>query len=385
MSKWMAIVAAMMIISGCATGRTDFRVIQEIPASPPEVASEVEATTVLQPEVDAPSDQAAPTALPERESTQADQVTIQVQPGDTLSELCQRILRDPWVYPQIAAHNNISNPDLIFPEQVIVFPKTTEAARHEPASQPEQPAQIKSGQPKPDPAGIDFPEVANQAFAPGEQLTFSVEYFGISAGYATLSVHEGRLFHGRPTYHLVAQARTHPAFEWFFKVRDRIESYMDKQGLFSWRYEKHLREGSYKNHSVIAYLQLEQKVSKDNGKQVVDAPPWTQDVLSEFYYFRVLPLNIGETITIPVVADNAKVYELIVKVIKKERITVPAGTFDCIKVEPFLKFEGLFQHKGKMHIWVTDDNRRVPVLIKSQIVIGTIDIVLRDAIVVDIK
>jgi len=62
---------------------------------------------------------------------------------------------------------------------------------------------------------------------------------------------------------------------------------------------------------------------------------------------------------------------------------VPAGTFDCIVVEPALKFEGLFQQKGKVTIWLTDDEHRVPVLIKTQIVIGTIDIVLREAKIVE--
>ena len=77
-------------------------------------------------------------------------------------------------------------------------------------------------------------------------------------------------------------------------------------------------------------------------------------------------------------------YKRQVKVLRREQVTVPAGTFHCIVVEPALKFEGLFQQKGKITLWLTDDVRRVPVLIKSQIVIGTIDIVLRDAVVVDV-
>ncbi len=64
---------------------------------------------------------------------------------------------------------------------------------------------------------------------------------------------------------------------------------------------------------------------------------------------------------------------------------MPSGTFECLVIEPYLKFEGLFKHQGQMHIWVTDDERKVPVLIKSKIVIGSIDVVLRDAIVVEVN
>jgi hypothetical protein len=228
-----------------------------------------------------------------------------------------------------------------------------------------------------------FPARVNRAFKPGEHLMFAVQYFNIAAGFATLDVEEGPLKFGRPTYRIVAGARTHPAFEWIFKVRDRIESYMDRGGLFSWQYEKHLREGGYANDSVMIYDQLNRKVIKDEGRTQVPAPPWAQDVLSEFYYFRTLKFNLGDTVTVPVVADDGKTYELLVKIVRRERISVPAGTFDCIVAEPALKFEGLFQQKGKVTIWLTDDEHLVPVLIKSQIVIGTIDIVLREARVIE--
>lgn len=380
MKNYWSVLLAALLITGCATGRTEFKVIKE--------PTPVPGLTVIQvPEVPAMATPVEEVKTPvevnsDKPEERVSITEVVVQPGDTLSELCEKILNNAYVYPAIAQQNQIANPDLILPDQVIVFP-TTQAERKMVSRPKVKPMAPKKGDAKKS-AKIEFPQVENRAFAPGEKLTFSVEYFGISAGYATLSVAAGSDFYGRPTYHLMATARTHPAFEWFFKVRDSIESFVDKEGLFPWRYEKHLSEGSYKNDSAIVYRQMERKVSKENGKNEIEAPAWTQDVLSEFYYFRVLPLEIGRTIKIPVVADNIKVYELIVQVIKKERITVPAGTFDCIKVEPYLKFEGLFQHQGKMHIWITDDKRKVPVLIKSQIVIGTIDIVLRDAVVVDI-
>jgi uncharacterized protein DUF3108 len=76
--------------------------------------------------------------------------------------------------------------------------------------------------------------------------------------------------------------------------------------------------------------------------------------------------------------DNRKSYDMEVKVHKKERVEVPAGKFDCILVEPMLKSEGVFKSKGSILIWLTDDDRRIPVLVKSKVPIGSISVSLTD-------
>lgn len=364
----LPIICGVLLLSGCATGRTEFKVIKITPQ---------------------PLATATPTPGDQPETpghTVAAGIYVVVR-GDCLWNICARHLGDPWKYREIARTNDIPDPDLIEPGQRldlgVRLDRADTGARG--TSTPARTLTRTSAHtPSPTPTPT-FPERPNRAFGPGEKLLFSVEYFGISAGYATLSVHAGPEMFGRPTLHLIATARTHPAFEWIFKVRDRIESFFDARGLFSWRYEKHLREGGYSNDSFIIYDQHQQKVIKDNGRTVLPASPLVQDVLSEFYYFRTLPAAVGDEITFPVFADDGKEYEIVVKVLRREQVSVPAGKFNCLVVQPLLKFEGIFQSKGKMHIWITDDQRKVPVLIKSAIIIGTIDIVLRDAVVVDVE
>jgi hypothetical protein len=70
--------------------------------------------------------------------------------------------------------------------------------------------------------------------------------------------------------------------------------------------------------------------------------------------------------------------DIVVKVIGKEKVTVPAGTFDCFVIEPIMEAGGLFKNSGKLTIWITDDNRRIPVLMKSKIPVGSIDAVLQE-------
>jgi len=105
----------------------------------------------------------------------------------------------------------------------------------------------------------------------------------------------------------------------------------------------------------------------------------TQDVLSCFYWFRSMDLTPGKDALIRVAADDMKSYDLLVNVLRKERVKVLAGSFDCILVQPHLKFEGIFQQKGEVFIWITDDARRIPVKIQSKIAIGAININLQDA------
>jgi len=62
----------------------------------------------------------------------------------------------------------------------------------------------------------------------------------------------------------------------------------------------------------------------------------------------------------------------------RERVKVPAGEFDCLVVEPVLEGEGLFQHEGKLTIWMTDDARKMPVLMKTKVKVGSIDASLRE-------
>ena len=85
--------------------------------------------------------------------------------------------------------------------------------------------------------------IQNKAFTAGEKLVYSVDYGFIHAGTALLTVEKIDRIHGRNCYYITSWALSSPAFSMFFKVEDKIVSYLDVEGLFSWRSEKHLREG----------------------------------------------------------------------------------------------------------------------------------------------
>ncbi|MCH8286108.1 DUF3108 domain-containing protein, partial [candidate division KSB1 bacterium] len=105
-------------------------------------------------------------------------------------------------------------------------------------------------------------------------------------------------------------------------------------------------------------------------------PPFVQDVISAFYYIRTLDLKVGDVIELAHY-DNDKVYDIVVEVLKKQQVRVPAGKFDCIVIEPKLKTQALFKNEGKIIIYLTDDERKIPVLMVSKVFFGQVAAKLR--------
>ncbi len=212
-------------------------------------------------------------------------------------------------------------------------------------------------------------------FGEGERFVYAVQYGIVNAGEASLEVRNVAQIDSNHCYHIVSDARTNKVFSAVFKVRDRFESMMDTTELYSLRYEKHLREGRFKRDEYVDFDQRNH-VARYHNKEV-PIPPRAQDVLSAMYYVRTLPLEVGQSVTVANHTDG-KNYPLVIKVLRKETVTVEAGTFDCIVVEPILRGPGLFTQKGRLTVWMTDDKHRMPVLMKSKIVIGSVAAVLKE-------
>ncbi|MAE68898.1 MAG: hypothetical protein CME06_00355 [Gemmatimonadetes bacterium] len=210
----------------------------------------------------------------------------------------------------------------------------------------------------------------------GERLEFSLEYGLVSAGTATMEVGEVEQVMGRPCVWLTTRARSAQAFDLLFKVDDRVVSLFDTEELYSWRFERHIREGTYSKDESVIYDPVNRVARYDDGK-IFRTPERAQDVLSALYYVRTRELIPGTSILVPTHAER-KNYALEVKVLEEESVVTPAGTFDCIAVEPVLQSEGIFRQQGSLRIWLTRDEAHVPVLMKSKVVIGHVTALLTD-------
>ena len=208
----------------------------------------------------------------------------------------------------------------------------------------------------------------NTAFGVGESLTFLVHYGPLAAGNARLAVPQLVTVNGRPCYKITSELWSNKFFSSFFKMDDRVESHTDVDGLFSWWFKKSLHEGDYQSEHTVAFDQINHRAVMKKGDKLdtLAVPPFVQDVLSAIYLLRTMKLAPGDTVRLPNHSDG-KLFDLQMIVHKREKAQTKAGKFPCLVVEPVLKTSGLFQQKGRLLIHMTDDHRKMPVMITSQL------------------
>ena len=219
----------------------------------------------------------------------------------------------------------------------------------------------------------DFRVLENHAFKEGEKLTFDVNYGFVTAGIAVMAIPTIKRISGREAYHVTFEVNSVPSFDMFYKVRDRYETYIDVEGLFPWRFEQHIREGGYTRDFSAFFDQRKGKAKTSEGEYSI--PLYVNDIVSAFYYARTLDysnMKVNDLIHLQNFYKD-KVYNLDVKFLGKEVVEVPAGKFECIIVEPLVKEGGLFKHEGNIIIWLTDDELKMPVKVRTKVVIGYVE------------
>lgn len=216
----------------------------------------------------------------------------------------------------------------------------------------------------------------NTAFASGESLLFIIKYGFISGGFASLEVRSTETVRGRPAYRVVSEARTNDTLDVVFKVRDLNESWMDVDSLCSHKYHQVMNEGRYHREVESRFdhpngtFTYWKRTRKGEGTQQGPIPAFVHDVLSSLYYLRTQPLSPGQEIVLSV-NSGAETWPLRAKVKGIEKIKVPAGKFECYRVEPLISGEGLFMQTGNLEVWLTTDERRMPVLMRSKVFVGS--------------
>lgn len=207
--------------------------------------------------------------------------------------------------------------------------------------------------------------VAAVPFAVGERMTYKVR-LGIvgDVGNGSLEVTGIDTVRGRPAYALRFRLQGGIVFA---KVDDDFRSWVDTQSLIALRFKQDQKEVRYERHRTIDFFPEERRWRTTDGKESgvlpTDAP---LDDVSFLYFIRTLPLEVGKTYTF-----NRYFKEegnpVTVKVLRKQKITVPAGTFNTIVVQPIIKTKGLFSEGGQAEIYFTDDDKRILVQLKSKI------------------
>lgn len=216
--------------------------------------------------------------------------------------------------------------------------------------------------------------VKNEAFVEGEELRYRIHYGVVDAGEAVLKVNASdKKVQGRKLLHVEGTGRSLGAFDWFFKVRDRYESYMDQEGMFPWLFIRRVNEGGYKINQDYTFLQNKNKIDLGENKSM-DAPAYVQDMISSFYYARTLNFEgakPGDVYTINAVCDG-ELFPMKIKYMGKEVISLRKGKYRCMRFVPIVLTGRIFKESEDLSVWITDDKNKIPILAKAKIWVGSI-------------
>jgi len=216
-----------------------------------------------------------------------------------------------------------------------------------------------------------------------EKLVYDIKYGVITAGEATLDL-QRTTYQDKDVWQIQVTAKTNSFFDKMFKVRDFIESIAQYENFYSLRFTKKMEEGSYRQHRVhLNYLNLNKSVYSSYQHKTgtfrnvdIEIPSNTLDIMSAFYYARTQNLQPKDYLKVNITIDG-KNYDAGVEVIKRENIESILGKKTCLQIRPVLQGEAIFKQTGSIDIWLTDDGRKIPVLLSSKVIFGSFKAILK--------
>jgi Protein of unknown function (DUF3108) len=212
-------------------------------------------------------------------------------------------------------------------------------------------------------------------FGPGERFDYDVRLGSLKVGSSQMEVRGVETVRGRDTWHTAFWLK---GGTFFYKVNDLFESWIDVETLSSLRFVKLLQEGDEDRAQLYEiYPERLLYVNQRNDKPTRTLPTVRQplDEGSFLYFVRTLPLTVGESYDFSryFIPDRNPVT---IRVLRKERVTVPAGTFNAIVVQPVIKTKGIFSQDGHAEVWLSDDSARMVLQLKSRLAFGSLNLYL---------
>lgn len=229
--------------------------------------------------------------------------------------------------------------------------------------------------------------IHNTAIAGGEKIVYKAyynwEFVWIPAGEAVFNIRETK-----DNFEVTVTGRTYAAYDPFFRVRDYFHSVIDKKTMHPRHFVRIVEEGDYRKFDSIVFDQNTRKAISYNGKnrasankKVLTLPECTHDLLSVLYFMRNINVSQhrpGDLIPTRILFDET-IYPIKVRYEGKyDRFEIKdLGTFNTIKVIPDLVTGNVFKDGNRMHVWVTNDGNKLPLLIESPLSVGSAKAVLK--------
>jgi hypothetical protein len=221
-------------------------------------------------------------------------------------------------------------------------------------------------------------------FKVGETLTYDVSWSSyLTAGTAVLSVREKKPSFNSTAYYIVAEGRPTPLLSKLYSVYYKMDTLIDSYTLLPQRASVYSEEGGAHRFRETTFDRSAHKAafeyrSTSTVKSDLTVPPDVQDSLSALYVLRAVPLKAGDRMTMPV-SDSGRNYKMVIQVAGPERLKTSLGDMGVWRLRPTF-YDSDNQPVGRdVNIWLSDDERRLPVKLQGNLPLGSFALTLRDA------
>ena len=210
----------------------------------------------------------------------------------------------------------------------------------------------------------------------GEYSAFDISFEGIKVGSAEMKIEKQIKINGVSTFHIIGKGRTASFFDWFFKVRDVYETYLDTSKIRPVKFVRDIHEGGYEKKQQYIFKHSAGKVFWKDTSHVIF--PTTQDMLSALFYARTFNKNDllqKKSFFVPIFMDEEN-YSLEILYLKDEKVKTNFGEVNCMVFKPKMQEGRVFEDGEEMKIWISDDRNHLLVKVETQIWAGSIKAIL---------
>lgn len=234
-----------------------------------------------------------------------------------------------------------------------------------------------------------YRQIKQDCLSRGEKMEYRVHYGFINAGEAIMKTDQAiHTVNGRQCYKVDVYGNTVGFFDMITQVRDNWGTYIDTSAIVSQTFYQSIQEGKYRKKEVIQFDQLRHnaivnRLNKNDSslirKDTIATQPHMQDIVSGYYYLRTFDfskMSEGEVFTISGFFDDTT-YNVQVKFLGREKLKTKIGEFDTVILSPIMPKNSFFRGKNPIRAWISDDKKRIPLKVKAELLIGSLEIDIR--------
>ncbi len=221
----------------------------------------------------------------------------------------------------------------------------------------------------------------NHPYHKGEFMNYNISYGFIDAGYAIMELREAKM-NNLDCFHVICKGGTKGVTNIFYKVKDDYQSYFNKQTGEPVVFIRKIQEGGYsKNVQINFDTKMNTALVNDlKNKKIksLTTEEGVQDMLSVLYHLRRIEtskLKKNDVLEVYMFFDEEN-YLFKLKLLGREKIKTDVGKVSCLKFRPYVQSGRVFKESESITLWVSDDLNKIPVLMKADLIVGSIKVTL---------